>query len=55
MLFEDDPNEMTPEGRLAEIATILAAGYLRLQRSRGTTPSTENPLDCLRDPMAVCE
>jgi hypothetical protein len=60
MLFEDDPDEMTPEARLAEIATILAAGFLRL-RKRGVehaadpSPSTENPLDCSGPPMAVCD
>ncbi len=26
-LFLDDPEEMTPEQRLAEVAAILAAGY----------------------------
>ena len=33
MDFLDDPEEMTPEERLREIAAILAVGYLRL-RSR---------------------
>ena len=38
MEFLDDPDEMTPEQRLAEVAAILAAGILRL--------FTEKPLDC---------
>jgi hypothetical protein len=29
MSFEDDPDEMTPEQRLAEVAAILAAALLR--------------------------
>jgi hypothetical protein len=53
MPFEDDPEEMTPEQRLAEIATILAAGYFRLRR-HNSAPFTENPLDCSGAPMAVC-
>jgi hypothetical protein len=52
MLFEDDPSEMTPEQRLAEIASILAVGYLRLRR-HDSAPFTENPLDCSGPPMAV--
>jgi hypothetical protein len=51
----DDPEEMTPELRLREIAVILAAGYLRLRRSHGSTAFTENPLDCSRPPMALCD
>ncbi len=38
MLFQDDPAEMTPEQRLAEVAAILAAAWLR-------RPFTEKPLD----------
>ena len=38
MEFLDDPEEMTPEQRLSELAAILAAGILRL--------FTEKPLDC---------
>ena len=51
MDFLDDPEEMTPEQRLAEIAAILAAGYLRVRRSRPepVAPFTENPLDCSGD------
>jgi hypothetical protein len=47
MPFEDDPDEMTPEQRLAEVAASLAAGWLRC-------PFTEKPLDCSAAPMALC-
>jgi hypothetical protein len=50
MTFLDDPMEMTPAQRLAEVAAILAAGYLRLR----TPPSTENPLDSPATPMPLC-
>ena len=33
MDFLDDPEEMKTELRLAEVAAILAAGYLRCKRS----------------------
>jgi hypothetical protein len=29
----DDPGDMTPEERLAEIVAILAAGYLRVRKA----------------------
>ena len=38
---------MTPEQRLAEVAAILTAVWLR-------RPFTEKPLDCSAAPMAVC-
>ena len=47
MAFEDDPDEMTPEQRLAEVAAILATGWLR-------RPFTEKPLDCSTAPMPLC-
>jgi hypothetical protein len=47
MPFTDDPAEMTREQRLAEVAAILAAAWLR-------HPFTEKPLDSLTAPMAVC-
>ena len=50
--FLDDPAEMTPELRLAEVAAILAAAWLR-QFSR--RPLTEKPLDSSRAPMALCD
>ena len=34
----DDPERMTPEERATEVASILAAGILRLQR-RGVRPN----------------
>jgi len=53
MDFLDDPEEMTPEERLGELAAILAAGYLRLRRSNlklaadpDSPPFTEKRLDC---------
>ena len=46
MDFLDDPEEMTAEQRLAEVAAILAAGYRRL--------FTEKPLDCSGAPMPLC-
>jgi hypothetical protein len=55
MEFLDDPEEMTPEQRLSEVACILAAGYIRLRRSRDSAPSAENPLDCSGAPMALCD
>jgi hypothetical protein len=51
MDFQDDPAEMTPELRLAEVAAILAAAWLRRPPA---LPFTEKPLDCAAAPMAVC-
>jgi hypothetical protein len=48
--FLDDPEEMTAEQRLGEVASILVAGYLRLK----ARPFTENPLDSSDASMAVC-
>ena len=57
----DDPEDMTPEQRLGEVAAILAIGYLRLRQSsaqpaadRDSPPSTENPLDFSRQPLPLC-
>jgi hypothetical protein len=47
MPFEDDPEEMTPEQRLAEVAAILATAWLR-------RPFTEKSLDCSAAPMPLC-
>ena len=52
MEFLDDPEEMTPEQRLGEVAAILAAGYQRLRQSR---PFTEKPLDCSGAPAPVLD
>ncbi len=62
MDFLDDPAELTPEQRLAEVAAILATGWLRtFERPAalasdiaGSAPFTEKPLDCSAAPMAVC-
>ncbi len=32
MYYPSDPEEMTPEERLQEVAGILATGYLRLKK-----------------------
>jgi hypothetical protein len=58
MDFLDDPDEMTPEARLREVAAILAAGYLRLrsgghvlaQEPSGPAAPPDKPLDCVRRP-----
>jgi hypothetical protein len=62
MDFLDDPDEMAPEERLAEIAVILAAGYLRMRRSTAEPaptasphPFTEKPLDSSREPLPLCD
>lgn len=34
-MFHDDPNRMTAEERLDEVAALLAAGFLRLKRRTG--------------------
>ena len=47
MPFEDDPDEMTPAQRLAEVAAILATAWL-------PHPFTEKPLDCPAVPMPLC-
>jgi hypothetical protein len=51
MDFQDDPEEMSPEQRLAEVAAILAAGWLRRPL---TLPFTEKRLDCSAAPMPLC-
>jgi hypothetical protein len=56
MDFLDEPGEMSAEERLAEVAAILASGYLRMRESRvppapgpSETPAlTEKPLDSRR-------
>ncbi len=45
----DDPDEMTPEAQLAEVAAIPAAGYVRLT----TRASIENPLGSPASPMSA--
>jgi hypothetical protein len=42
------PREMTPEQRRAEIAFILARGYLRL-RADNSAVNREEPLDTVAD------
>jgi hypothetical protein len=50
MHFMDDPDEMSAEGRFAEVAAILAAGYVHHRMSA----FTEKRLDSSEAPMAVC-
>ena len=53
MDFLDNPDEMTPEQRLRELASILSAGFIRLRSrtielaspSDHSAASTEKPLD----------
>ena len=52
MLFLDNPAEMTPEQRRAEIAAILSQGYLR---SRPLTENPDKPVDVVRDPTPPCD
>jgi hypothetical protein len=62
MDFLDDPEDLTPAQRLAEIAAILATGYVRLRGNLPqlandavpAPPSTENPLDCSGEPLPLC-
>ncbi|MBU1702082.1 MAG: hypothetical protein KJ970_07520 [Candidatus Eisenbacteria bacterium] len=42
MDFLDNPDVMTPEQRLRELAAILAAGYLRLRTRQSELSSPEN-------------
>jgi hypothetical protein len=43
MAFHDDPEEMTPEQRLREVASILAAGCLRLRASPQPALGPDSP------------
>jgi hypothetical protein len=62
MDFAEDPEELSPEARLQELASILAAGYLRMKRGAAElafepsapSPFTENPLDCSGGPGPSC-
>lgn len=38
MYYLDDPEEMSPEKRLREVAAILALGYLRLKKQTPYLP-----------------
>jgi hypothetical protein len=59
-----DPAAMTPEERAREVASILAAGYLRQRALRApagapaaapdTSPETEKGLDRPGDQAALC-
>ncbi len=46
-----DPDSMTPEHRLAEIAQILAAGVLRLHQ-RAALPASDIPPDSAPNRLA---
>jgi len=47
-----DPDTMTPAARRAEVATILAAGFLRLRLRQAK--KREIPLDVLPRPSDEC-
>lgn len=52
------PNRMSPEERLAEVARLLAAGFLRLRANAGQrTPLEQSPvpLDFLPTKSGRCE
>jgi len=51
MHFTDDPAEMFPDHRLAEVAAILAAAWVRRPHA---FPFTEKRLDCESAPMPLC-
>ena len=38
MITTTDPSDMTPQDRRAEVAGILALGFLRLKRGAGRPP-----------------
>jgi len=42
-----DPDDMSPDERVAEVAAILATGYLRQRQHAGNPASpADKPLDC---------
>jgi hypothetical protein len=43
MQFLDDPDEMTPQQRLVEVASILTAGYLRLKTRPKPSIGSDSP------------
>jgi hypothetical protein len=49
----EDPAFLTAEGRLFELAAILAAGFLRL-RARAALPDAESSLEIRPDSGATC-
>lgn len=42
-MFHDDPDRMSADERLDEVAALLAAGFLRLKRRTGCLPDGEVP------------
>lgn len=42
--FHDNPDRMSSEERLDEVAALLAAGFLRLKRRTGCVPTEVNGL-----------
>jgi hypothetical protein len=42
-MFNGDPDQMTADDRLDEIAALLAAGFLRWKRRTGCLPSADMP------------
>ena len=41
-MFHDDPDRMSEDERLDEVAALLAAGFLRLKRRTGCVPSGDS-------------
>ena len=42
-MSHDDPDRMSAEERLGEVAALLAAGFLRLKRRTGCLPDGDVP------------
>ena len=56
MPFPRDPDEMSPTARLAEVAEILAAGYLRQRKHAAESASPAHKrLDCADDQRPLCD
>ncbi len=63
MAFEDDLDEMAPEQRIAEVATFLAAAWLRMRQrpamlaaaTDNPAPFTDKPLDSEAEPTPLCD
>jgi hypothetical protein len=51
MLCLDDPAEMTPEERDAELAAILATGFLRLKRQNTVLPDRPSAAPAPPEPI----
>lgn len=43
-MFNDDPDQMTADNRLDELAALFADGFLRWKRRTGCLPSADMPV-----------